>query len=883
MGATRLRAPPPAACCISPIGFALPMKPARWVTLALTMVVAVVMISTGAVMLVQSAPRTVPAAPTLLSSAGGSPSPTASSTSSASATPLTGAAAVSQRVHEELTAAGVPDQDVFLPNFQAPVSYANHVVTPLYSQAPAPMGVGDFGIQEVGGKNVGTVTYTPSVEGVLRLTALNDTYLDAEGPDEVSIQLNTVVTGVDLFGNSSYQFWIQNVPVYIPSLHQLSILDNVWNFSSPAFDFTQNSLYSSDGTIYAPVFYEANGPTWHTAMPFTIQVYNNATLYHNRPTVYENYSVTLSNGSTYSGSYDRIVFNSTAAPHQIPAASRPTFQIDGKQAGANGFLPNDAELMLGGSDDGDTTDVENIGGTMQLLEATNGTRVYHSVPAAYDIGTDTGETTAGVAEWASNGTIPTVHLGPGPSFVIPLWGLKGAAFGHIDQALAVHPANAFVFVSPGPTFQQGKASWAPVPWNGAAYYQLAPGTGVYSYDVLLSDYKPVKLTLNGSQFASAGLSYDAKLGVYTPLWASGNAQLAAISAPGGAGTRANPYVLDNGAATLSPLFGQFNDYVFPVFSGILLRYTDAYVTVTNAPSFLVQYSLPGQLAALAQFGLPSSNYLQLEFENTSHVSVVDNPAITGWFFADDGGLALGSLLLWNSSHDLVASNQFDDMGESIYLAGGSGNTFWGNTFDVSVPPAPVLSSIFNYGAQVGIQMFGSGNLVYNNYFDVPDPALTPNYAFSTYFPVTYHDTWNVTREPASVVRVVNGFDLSGNILGLSYQGGNFWSNYGSPSDPYGHLPYNDGQQINAGGDFVPLIPYYIHKIVFTESGLAAGTDWSVTILGVTESSRGVSLTLWEPASTYAYVVSGGAGATPSPASGAVTVANTMVTVPIVWT
>ncbi len=824
-----------------------------------------------------------------VSNASASPAPSLGAPA-APASPETGAptgptehgapTSVAARVSATLAADHVPPKDIFLPNFNVPRAALGATVTPLYSEAPAPMGLGDYGIQEVGGRDVGTISYTSSIEGSLTLDQLNATYLDGNGPDSVSIQLNTVLTNVDLFGNHSYQFWIQNVPVYIPHLDQLSILDNVWNFSSPAYNFTPNSLYSYDGVIIAPVYYFASGPTFHTAMPFTVRVYNNATLYRDRPAVYLNYSVTLSNGTTVSGSYDRVVFNSTALKHPTAPAARPTFQINGEEVGSNGYLPNDAELMLGGSDDGSTTSVSNVQGTMQLFTLPNGTTTYRPVPAAFDFGTDTGETTEGMAEWASGGAVPTAHLGPGPSFLDPLWGLAGASFGHVDQTLTVSPSNAFVFVSPGATFRDKTAQWAGVPVSGTVVYELP--AGLYSYRILLSEYRPIAFVLNGTASYTASLRFAPSLGVYTPLWAWNNAQLAAISDPGGAGTLANPYVLFNAPATINPLFGQFNDFEFPVFMGIFLSYTTDYVTIEDAPSFLIQYSLPGQLTALGEYGFPTFNYLQLEFENASHVSIVDTPVISGWFSEFSIGESLGSLLLWNSSHDLIAGNDFEDMGVSIYVAGGSGNVFWGNNFTVDVPPCSEPGNLLNYTDQSGEEIFANGDLTYNNYFDVPLPADTPTYAPASFVPAVFHDRWNISEQPASNVRVVNGWSLSGSILGTSYQGGNYWSNYGTSADPYGVLPYNDGGQITRGGDYVPLLPFAIYAVTFVAHHLPSGEAWSVTVNGYIVRSRTSTITLWEPNGTYAYTVRGDAAHTPVYPIGAFAVAGAPVTVSVAF-
>ncbi|MCI4361675.1 MAG: thermopsin, partial [Thermoplasmata archaeon] len=237
--------------------------------------------------------------------------PLQGASATASHTAPGGAVAAESRILSELRASHAATKDAFLPNLNVPARVEGGTIVPTYAQAPAPMGIGDLGIQQIHGKNVGTVSYTSSVEASVTINALNSTYLDGFGPDSVSIQLNTVLTHVDLFGNVNNQFWIQNVPVYVESTHKLYIVDNIWNFSSSAFQFTANSLYRYHGIEIPPVYYFANGPQWTTAEPFTVRVFNNASVMNDRPTVFLNYSITVSNGTTYSGSYDEVEFNST--------------------------------------------------------------------------------------------------------------------------------------------------------------------------------------------------------------------------------------------------------------------------------------------------------------------------------------------------------------------------------------------------------------------------------------------------------------------------------------------------------------------------------------------------------------------------------------------
>ncbi|MGC2290004.1 MAG: thermopsin family protease [Thermoplasmata archaeon] len=774
--------------------------------------------------------------------------------------------------------------EVFLPNFNAKVSDANGVISPLYATSPAPMGLGDFGIQEKGGKNVGTISYTSSVKASVTLNAVDPLYIAAAGPDQFTIQENTVLTHVDVLGSTDTDYWIQNVPVYYASSHTLVFEDNIWNFSNPNFFFPPNGIYAHGPASFFiddEVYIGIGTVAYNVAPPFTITTYNNATVYNDRPTVFFNYTLTTPHGSV-SGSYDFAEFNSTGNRVPTHPAPSPTYQINGKAVNPTGFLLNDAEIMLGGPGGGSQTNLVNFAGAFGLWTQPNGSSVYRDVPSAYDFGTDTGETSAGIAEYSSGGANPVAEASSGPSLLYPLWGVAGSvAPGAVHQSFQLTPANAFVFTSPGTSFNDNTAAWAPVQPSGLASYWLPPGS--YTYNFLLSDHTPRTMTVTGtSSVKSVTLGLNMALGVYTPLWATGNGQLAGIS-QAGTGTASNPYVLDNNQVGLiSPLFGEFNDYLFPVFPGILLVGTTAYVAVLDAPSFEFTYAIQPEEATVVAQGLPLTNYLEQGYFDVTHVSVVDTPLITGWIFADDVGFTEASMVWWYSSHNLIAGNTFQVMSEGLMMYGGTGNTIWGNVFVPVAVAATNPGAVGGYESQVGLTLWTSGNLIYNNAFVTPYTAYTPTVDIYSGAPVTYHDRWNVTLQSASNVRVVNGWKLSGSILGLSTEGGNYWGNYGAASDPYGVLPYNDGGLITAGGDYLPLLPYAIYLVHFTESGLPHGTVWSVTLNGITMSSKTSSIQFYDPDGTYAFTVGGVAGYTAHPAMGAVVVDGTGASVHLTW-
>jgi len=760
------------------------------------------------------------------------------------------------------------------------------MITPAPATVPSPMGIADYGIEDVGGVNVPTQSFEQSVSGRVSMDRLSLNYPNSAGPDEYTAQLNTVATSVTLFGNSSYQMWTQNVIYYYEGTHTLHLADAIVNFTNVDFNFSANTVIEGNG-YFDPGFgyFFPYGPTLNVPEPFTIQFYNNLSVVDGDSAVYFNYSVTSPNG-VQGGSYDLVVFNSQPLTGPPITSVQPLYEISGYQLSGTGYIPLDVELILGGDGGGSTASIFNIDATMQLFLEALHSSTYIPIPAAYSYGSETGETVTGIAEWASGGPDPTVHLGPGPEDLGPLWGVVGApAFGYVTQTVDVQPTNAFVFGSTGSPFDANTAAWGPVPTSGVAVYRLPPGT--YSYDVLLSDHDPVTLTLAGSAMARVHLRSDYSQGVYTPLWAFDNAQLAAISLPGGRGTVGNPYILDNnGHAALNPLFGMFNDYIFWQFPAVFLSGTTAYVALYHAPSFTVQLSLAWETAYSYVPYLPPTTQLTIYLYATDHASIVDCSDIGGWWFFTDVSESEANLVLWNATNSLVAGNTFEDASISLFTFGGSGNVFWGNAFDTYLETsAPYPPYILYYGVPLAMEEWESGDLIFNNAFSTPQTAISPSYNIYSFTGVAaaYTDSWDTVPHPAWFPQFVNGWMLAGSILGLPYVAGNYWSNYGTPADPYGVIPYNNGGAIEYGGDYYPVVPYPLYDVVFVEHGLPWGTSWSVTLGGYTQTTTGRTLSFEDPDGSYSFAVTSPSSFTPNPAVGTAMVTGHDVYVLIDWT
>ena len=870
------------------------------------------------------------------------PAPSAASFGSTAPSSLA-STAFDQRVHEAaraLAAAGVPAHSIRLPYVGPSAQVVDGTVVPgpavaaeavssYYSSAPAPAGVAYYGENDTAGTVVATTLNASSVAGSLTVNQVNALYLDVDTPDMWGIQLNAVLGNVTLHGVPGNEFWVQNAVDVFEHNDTINLGEDTWNFSGPSASIASDTStilsHSSNGSVIAGL-YIGEGPWIHAPLPFTLTLYVNSsvTASHDQELWY-NYSVVAAGGVHESGNYDWVVFNSGGSP-SLPIAP---FVADGTQLDPVGST-NDFELDFGiGAYNGANMDVlsANMSATLDYCPvaiASCAPGEFRSVPAAEDFGGETGETSVGLSV-TFNGT--TASATGGPCILRGLWGFggaEGASAGAtaVTNAITVtgapdsgaSPPYVFVFLSTSSSID-GQYEWAP----DVPVWHLAPGT--YHFEVLLADYaQQLGSFVVGTTAMDlpVDLPYDPAAGVYTPLWALANGQLAGISTSGN-GTVASQYVFFNnptssctncggaGNDNLSGIFASHNDYLFPTFPGILLVGTDAYVDINATVSFTVYWFAWGLISSVTA---SVSFDLQIEFVSTEHVTLAHDGLVGGWpamfetqtlaglVSASENPFPQASVMVWNSSHDLVMQNDFVPTPavpapgtvcfgvcpavicngcvspDGLLLYGGSANTVWGNTFSDPTDPAAAGQ------AYAGLAEAESGDLLYNNNFSIDNPTVYLPFDIYTdacpdgyagqcgpLVPPVYADAWNVSSQlSANVSATVNGFPLSGNVLGLTCprQGGNFWNDYGNALNPVGVLPfvnrYNYSQivslfpsgssevqaSLRAGGDDLPLTKSACQSgtpepVRFHASGLPAGALWQVTLGG---SYRTSSTTRW---------------------------------------
>ncbi|MFZ0698643.1 MAG: thermopsin family protease [Thermoplasmata archaeon] len=861
-------------------------------------------------------------------------------------------------------AAGLPASDLHLPYLGAiPDQVVSGVLTPgdlltaecdqTNSTTPLPSGVAYDGQSNTTGSIQNATLDSNSLDGILTVNSSSNFYPNSATPTLWGAQLNAVLANVTILGQRGYFFWTQNVVSYDTFNDTIQFVDDTWNFTGPPYDMYSSSLvgWSPDGGNYTGTWV-AFSPYIYCPPPFTVNVYVNSSVNSAGDQVlWYNYSL-LTRGHFYAdGTYDYLVFNSQA-PGSAQILAPAPFEASGTQTElvTEGY---EFDAFIG-ADDGANNLILGANATEQLkycsLPPTNDCTPtnfqYSSVPAAVNYGSQTGEETVGVSV---NYEETTAYLSGGPLIANGLWGYTaqvGSAAGNIrvtnDISVTGSPIPAatqpyvFVFLQNAALTSQG-FGWAP----DVRDWYLSPGT--WNYEIMLADYaeQTGSITVGAAPVTlTATLPYSSSSGVYTPLWAFNDAEVAGISSSGN-GTISSQYVLFNNPTfscmacdfasdgNLSSAFFSANDYAFQAFPGLFLNGTNVYVDVNAPPTF----------------GVPASGYyyapgyaydLNLQFFETSHVTLSNAAGIGGWsaqqeisFYttvpASQNPAPQADVYVWNSTDDLIMADTFVAVypqsgfvsPDQLVLYGGTDNVVWGNTFRDPLNVTTMGNSYAGIGEAEG------GDLIYNNNFSIDNPVVYLPYDYPNvadclpqslggcannatgngWYYNLYSDTWNVTPQPASnVAETVNGFALSGNVLGAFYptQGGNYYWNYGespnnysrpyvdrflytnwsliyplgcgsiqAPGTPCGTEPtvvasYEDG--MNGGEDSTPLLL----ALSFREVGLPAGTTWSLTLNGITLSTSNSTITASSlDTGTYSYTIGSVPGYAISPRSGTI--------------
>ena len=192
----------------------------------------------------------------------------------------------------------------------------------------------------------------------------------------------------------------------------------------------------------------------------------------------------------------------------------------------------------------------------------------------------------------------------------------------------------------------------------------------------------------------------------------------------------------------------------------------------------------------------------------------------------------------------------------------------------------VVGSVSNYVAAPS-----SGTLTVNGAPAAETIAFTPGTAST--FAVTFTESGLVSGTSWSVT--LNGVQKSGGGATLQFTEptGTYAYTVG-PSFGFSATPSAGSVTVNAAAvstaiAFASTSGVQTSSVTFTEAGLAAGTNWSVTLNGIVVSSTTTTIVFTESNGTTAYSVGTSAGYTVSPSSGTMTVTGATASQALLFT
>ncbi len=436
------------------------------------------------------------------------------------------------------------------------------------------MGLADLGVGANGAYSYTTSSFVGQID-VQNLSAFSPGYAAwNETPDWFSVQLDTVAAHVGDSDPAPGTFWAENVARFNGTT--LQFVDNVWNFTAVNDSVEASTILSGNGTVapstIGPQFYLDVGPTETVRAPFDLALYSNLSVDQSHPVLYFNYSLTSAAGRV-AGSYDRVVFCGAVEPWW-PLDVPPAFLVDGSVANPAGYA-DDAELVVGGDGGGANANVVDANLTLTLA-AWNATRgAYRPIPAAYDHGVDSAETSEGVAA-TYVGTVE--RLRDGPSLFEGLWnsttGAAGTAVapGWIDVRLTLPVPYAFAFGTNGSGTGFDGASWFATSAEGVATAELPPPPeGAYDFGVWANgDVANESVVVTGNATGNQSVSLAAAPGeLDTPVYLTGDTVAQSYGRAGIADvaySSSGPTLWINASTdTLAPPFLQLNDAELPTF------------------------------------------------------------------------------------------------------------------------------------------------------------------------------------------------------------------------------------------------------------------------------------------------------------------------------
>ncbi len=270
-----------------------------------------------------------------------------------------------------------------------------------HTTEPAPMGIGDFGVDPGTGATYSYNTY--AISGEVDYHSLQTYNASITGSQtEVGFQLNIMF--VFNLSSTQYVYWTQDVAILNTTSYALGFIDNIWNDSAPGAQMypttvTGNGTLGTGSTAWYYDVASSSLPGGSATDPPNgfINMEMQSSVVSGVPELIFMYSVPGSGGKLVT--YDNAVF---------PFAKGATilgFVVDGNTLNPWGSY-YDAEFVMGGPGGGSQTNVV-ASNSRFYLEYWNGHN-WAMPPSAYNFGCETAEGVTNVEStgfYDSNGTL----------------------------------------------------------------------------------------------------------------------------------------------------------------------------------------------------------------------------------------------------------------------------------------------------------------------------------------------------------------------------------------------------------------------------------------------------------------------------------------------
>jgi hypothetical protein len=240
----------------------------------------------------------------------------------------------------------------------------------------------------------------------------------------------------------------------------------------------------------------------------------------------------------------------------------------------------------------------------------------------------------------------------------------------------------------------------------------------------------------------------------------------------------------------------------------------------------------------------------------------------------------------------AASSLTVTSGRSVVLTNGTqaGNVFWQLGSSAALGTTAMMKGTIMAYASVtmdtGSHLLGralarTGDVTLaNSTIVVPTTTSASTYAVTfTEGGLTSGTTWSVT---------FNGVPASSGTLSIQFTVAN--GSYGyTVGAVTGFVPNPSSGSISVAGTAMGKTVAFTangpetYEVTFTESGLVAGTSWSVTLAGSLKSSTTTTLVFTEASGTYPFAIAAMAGIQVNPSSGSITVSGAAVSKVVVFT